>query len=163
VTRTPRGWWARIKAVAGSQRAAGCLWLLGAAFFALLALGAWDMDRALSLDSGAHLAAATVVDVHSCSGRGCDSYVRIRFQTASGRDVTLDMTEAYWNPEPRTGDVITVRYNEDDVEHYVRDERLGNDPFGIGMLVVFTMGFTVVGVLGLTGRYPEWIRDYGKH
>lgn len=163
MARTPRGWGARIRAVADEQGAAGCLSLLAAVFFGLLALGSWDSDRALSEDAGVHLTAATVIDVHSCSGRGCDSHVRVRFQTAGGREVTAKMTEVYWDPEPRVGDVLTVRYNERDPEHYLRDERLGNDPFGIGMLVTFTLFFVCSGIVGLPGRCPESVRDYRRN
>ena len=49
-----------------------------------------------------------------------------------------------------------MRYNERDPEHYLSDERLGNDPFGIGMLVTFTLFFVCSGIVGLAGRCPEW-------
>ncbi len=138
-----------------SQRVQGVVALLFALLFAGIAGFSLEFDRALA-EPGVRSTRATVTEVHDCTGR-CDPFVVVAFTTDAGRAVTADLHEVYWDPPPRSGDVLAVRYNPRDPLTYLRDERLGADPFGQAMLGTFAGLFAVAGVAGLANRLPWWI------
>ena len=133
-----------------SSRVAGCAGLLFALFFAGLALNSMDIDSALG-EPGVRTAQATVLEVRDCSGRGCGPYLVVRFPTDRGA-VTTELHDLSWEPRPRVGAVLVVRYNERDPTLYLRDARLGPDRIGQGMLLSFAVIFGVYGIIRLTGR-----------
>ncbi len=137
-----------------SQRLSGCAALGFALLFAGLALDSVEFDRTLR-GPGVRTASATVVEVHDCSGR-CDPYVVVRFPTVRG-DVTADLHDVFWDPGPRVGDIVTIRYGPVDPRTYLRDERLGDDPLGQAMLGTVSALFAVFGLTALAGRLPARI------
>lgn len=138
------------------QRLLGCLCLVGAVFFGLLAFFEWRFDDVLDRGTDVHVVAATVTGLPSCPGRGCGTDATVRFRTVAGREVTTVMTKVYLEQEPRVGDRITVRYSERDPEQYVRDERRGSEFSGVVLATILALGLGGLGVAGVLGRGPEW-------
>ena len=65
---------------------------------------------------------AQVLEVHG----GKNSYVLLSFEGA-GQQVTAEVGNFYWDPEPRVGDRPTVLYDPADPVNNVADVRLGPD------------------------------------
>ena len=141
------------------QRANGVVALLFSLLIASMAASAWDVDRTLG-GSAARTAPATVTQVHDCTGR-CDPFVVVRFATSRGV-TTVDLHDVDWDPVPQVGDVLTVRYDEEDPAVYIRDERLADDRVGPVLLAALAAGLGVVGVAGLALRLPQWFLDYRR-
>ena len=69
--------------------------------------------------------AAKVLEVHE----GKDSHVLLSFEDAGHRQVTAQVGNFYWSPEPRVGDRPTVVYDPADPVNNVADARMGPDFF----------------------------------
>jgi hypothetical protein len=144
---------ARVRAALQTQRAAAIACFLGAALFALFAIGVADRDARLGPD--APVADATVVEVF----RGRTSTVVVDFTTADGQRIRAETEDWYWDPEPAAGDGGRVRYDAGEPADYVRDVRVGPAPWLITMMGCLSAAFFVAGVLGLRGRLPRWFLD----
>ena len=146
--------WRRVLNAVNSQLGGAVLFLV----FGLLAAG-WALDTA---DRNAHLrdapvAEARVVDSHRASGKYGDSYVVVEFTTATERVVRAKVDDVRFDPFPRTGGTLRVRYDPDDPERYVRDERLGTDQLGVWIAGSLAALFLLGAVAGFRGRLPRWV------
>ena len=146
--------WAGIRTISRSQRAGAVAFLLGALLFGSLAL--YFADRDARLGPGAPVADATVIDVRS----GKNSSVVVDFVTADGQRVLAQTEDFYWDPEPQAGDRARVRYDPEDPENYVRDERVQAAPWFVAMFASFAAAFLVASVLGWMRRLPRWVVDW---
>jgi uncharacterized protein DUF3592 len=87
-----------------------------------------------------------VVEVHDVRR---DSYVVVRFRDIRGADVTADVGNYRWDPQPQIGDKPELLYDPDDPTGNVADVRMGPDFFTVWALVA---GSLVAG--GLV--WPTW-------
>jgi hypothetical protein len=140
-----------------SQRAGGVAFLIGAVWFAGMALEIVVTNRRLPPD--APVADATVVDVNEEHGKFADSYVLVEFDTADGRHVRTKVTDFDWTPKPQVGDTVLVRYNAAEPNVYVRHKDFGTDVFDPVLLGMFAAVFAYGGVLGLRRRLPSWVLE----
>jgi Protein of unknown function (DUF3592) len=142
----------RLKAIANSQRAAGVVFILFAVFF-----GTWavlDIDQKQYLGVGSLVAQATVVGVHDAAH---DSSVTVEFAPQNGPEVRAEVSDFYWDPTPRVGDVARVRYDPDDPIAYVRNDRMGPGVLLTVLLALFSMAFFAAGVAGWRRHLPSWV------
>ena len=142
-----------MRAALQTQRAGGVAGFLGAVLFLFGAIALADRDAKLGAD--APVAGATVVEVF----QGRTSTVVVDFETADGRQVRAETEDWYWDPEPEVGDTVRVRYDASAPEDYVRDVRVGAEPWLVGLLGCFGAVSFVVGVLGFRGTLPGWLLE----
>jgi Protein of unknown function (DUF3592) len=117
------------------------------------------VDQNEHLGAGALVTQATVVGVHEGSSRAPDSWVTVEFTPESGRVVTADVTQFSWDPTPRVGDAVRVRYDPADPALYVRDDRVGPAVFWPIGLALLAVGLLALGVAGLRRRLPPGFRQ----
>lgn len=157
----PPSLWRRVRPglerVARSQRLAGAVSFAGALMFAALALYTSDRDAHLGPD--APTPEATIVDIVRPLGERHDDVV-VEFTTADGRRVRAQTEEVMFTPYPVVGSTAVIRYDPEDPQEYVRDDRLGSDGFLTAMAAVFGVVFAVGGVQGLRRRLPAWVVNW---
>jgi hypothetical protein len=147
----------RLKAIANSQRSAGVAFLIFALFLAVFAFFLVDQNQ--HLGASALTTQAMVVGVHEGSSRSPDSWVTVEFVPESGRVVRADVTQFSWDPTPRVGDAVRVRYAPTDPALYVRDDRVGPAVFWPIGLALLAVGLLALGVAGLRKRLPPGFRQ----
>jgi len=138
--------------------------LLMAAVFAVVVWDGVEFERALSQDTGVNTAPATVTGVQACGeglsrGRACTDTVVIRFRRTTGREVTTETDRVSWEPVPRVGDVIAVRYSDRDPAYFVRDARWGSPVRDVvlpAVLAVLLVGWGVAVLTRLPQRWQRW-------
>lgn len=151
MTRRRRSAFRRLLAALNTQWFGGVLFLVMGVVFAGLALDTLDLNAHVGPD--APVAEARVLEVYP----GRRSWVVLEFTTAEGRAVRTETEEVYWDPEPRVGDVIRVRYHPDDPARYVRDVRMRFNRFTVAFHAAFAALFLAGAVAGFRGRLPRWV------
>jgi hypothetical protein len=117
------------------------------------------VDQNQHLGANALVTKAMVVGVHEGSSRSPDSWVTVEFVPENGPLVRADVTQFSWDPAPRVGDAVRVRYDPTDPALYVRDERVGPAVFSPIGLALLAVGLVALGVAGLRKRLPPWFRQ----
>lgn len=99
-------------------------------------------------------ATGDVVEVHH---ERRDSYVVVRFHDAGGHEVTAEVGNYRWDPQPRVGDRPEVVYDPQDPSGNVADARMGPDFFSVWALLVGCLLSAALVVPTWTGRL-DWDR-----
>jgi len=149
-------WWSRVRAAVHSQRAAAVV-----AFSCMLlctAAAADRYDRDHHLGGGSLVADARVIGIDTqFVGRGSHARVSVELTTATGDQVRAEIEDYVWNPYPRVGDNVRVRYNPADPTRYIRDDRLGSDRLSLTLFTVGAILSLAAGIAGLRRKLPTWL------
>lgn len=145
----------KLKAIGNSQRTLGVLLLFFALFSGASAIG--EVVGSQSLGAGALVTEGTVVGVHH-GGKYSVASWDVEFVPGSGRAVTANVTQFFWEPAREIGDAVPVRYDPADPAGYVRDDREGPAVFWPICLALLAVGAFVIGVAGLFRRMPAGFR-----
>lgn len=127
----------------------------------LALLAFYTSDRDAHLGPDAPTAEATIVDIVHPLGERRDDVV-VEFTTSDGRRVRAQTEEFMFSPHPVIGSTAVVRYDPQDPQEYVRDDRLGSDGFLTAMGAAFSLVFAVGGVQGFRRRLPAWVVSGGR-
>ncbi len=92
---------------------------------------------------------ATIREVHHFYGRYSESYVVVEFTAADGQQITTDVTDYFWWPEPQVGGVTELLYDPADPWNRVLDPRVGPDFLIPAVCFVGALIFAVIGALYL--------------
>lgn len=150
---------AAMRRVGGTQRFNGIMCVFGALMFAGLA--AYSSDRDDHLGPGSPVTEATVVDIVHSLGKKQEDVV-VEFTTPDGQRVRAKTEEFMFSPYPEVGSTVTIRYDPEQPQEYVRDVRFGGNRIVTVICAAFSVLFAVGAVLGLRGRLPAWVLSIGR-
>jgi len=146
-------------------------WLPLVALLALgiLAFGIWRGRDLVVLQSIGSRADATVVRIESKSSSGSEGsqttyYSVVRFETASGREVTFRDSIGSSHSIDKRGEVVGVIYDPGDPERAIIDRGIWNwaIPGGCGLLGALILVASLRGLVGAHRRGPEGASPRGE-
>jgi len=103
-------------------------------------------QSAVALRDHGQRAIGSVLEVHE---ERRDDYVVLRFQDGTGREVTAEVGNYFWDPQPQVGDRTELVYDPEDPSGNVADVRTGPDFFSVWALA---LGAVLAGAL----VWPTW-------
>ena len=103
-------------------------------------------QSAVALRDHGQRAIGSVLEVHE---ERRDDYLVLRFHDRTGREVTAEVGNYYWDPQPQVGDRTELVYDPEDPSGSVADVRTGPDFFSVGALA---LGAGLAGAL----VWPTW-------
>jgi hypothetical protein len=135
----------------------------------LIAFGAWRGRDLAVLQSTGSRAQATVVRIESQSNPGSEGsqttyYSVVRFETASGREVTFRDSIGSSHPIDRRGEIVGVIYDPNDLERAIIDRGVWNwaIPGGCGLIGALILWTSLRGLIGAHRRRAGQIDASGE-